>query len=279
MIEIVFPEPTDPDWQEWCQECKNATQVVVQQVEDGQKPTITDLYKDDRMKQVYKSADGPFHGKCAYCESNVLVDQPGDIEHYRPKGRVVDRSGKPIRMNAPDNGASIPHPGYYWLAYEWRNLLLACVDCNRPSSYKTEGRGIGKRDCFPVVAFRAIHPGEEEQEEPMLINPMHEDPEDHLEVDELGIVIPKTARGSACIDIFGLNVRTALVDARRECIANTIDQISLGSLAASHCQEDELSRRLVTLGRIRTGEAPFAAAGRMALRASRERLQRYVEEL
>jgi hypothetical protein len=42
-----------------------------------------------------------FDNKCAYCESRVLHVSPGEVEHYRPKGRVTED---------PD------HPGYYWLA-------------------------------------------------------------------------------------------------------------------------------------------------------------------
>src|SRR5262249_38675962 len=71
-----------------------------------------------------------FNGKCAYCESKFTVSQPGDVEHFRPKGRVVDDNFKPIRVQHPTKG-EIEHPGYYWLAYEWKNLLPSCADCNR----------------------------------------------------------------------------------------------------------------------------------------------------
>lgn len=63
--------------------------------------------------------------KCAYCEAPE--DEP-EIEHYRPKGRLTGRS----------------HEGYYWLCYEWSNLLPACHDCNKTGAkgnyFPIEGR-------------------------------------------------------------------------------------------------------------------------------------------
>ena len=136
MIKIDFREPTSEDWREWRQECDAARDELVDCVGKGQKPKITDLYKDPRMKEVYKSGEAPFHGKCVYCETNVAASHPGDIEHWRPKNRVTHESGRTIEIETED-GSTVQHPGYYWLAYEWRNLLFACEDCNRPSTAKT----------------------------------------------------------------------------------------------------------------------------------------------
>lgn len=279
MIRIIFPEPTDADWQEWRRECDEATEELVKQVEGGQKPEITDLYKDDRMKCVYKSPDAPFYGKCAYCESHIRVNHPGDIEHWRPKGRVSDESGKPTNVVTSDDGTSTVHPGYYWLAYEWRNLLFACEACNRISTAKTASRRIGKGNQFPVRDFRAVRPGEEEHEEPLLINPMDEDPSDHLEMDELGFLKAKTDRGQTCIDVFGLNDREPLLNDRAKCIRDTTLQLSLASLDAVRNNEEDVRRALAEFERIQTGVVPFSAAGRVALRSSKENLLRFADRL
>ena len=74
----------------------------------GQKPKVTDLYKDPRMKKVYKSEEAPFHGKCVYCETNVAANHPGDIEHWRPKNRVTDEKGRPIEIETED-GETVRH--------------------------------------------------------------------------------------------------------------------------------------------------------------------------
>ncbi len=63
-----------------------------------------------------------YHGKCAYCERYYKLD----VEHYRPKGAISDEMGNSLRSN-----------GYYWLGYEWSNLLPACISCNREG-----GKGI-----------------------------------------------------------------------------------------------------------------------------------------
>src|SRR5208283_4916879 len=60
------------------------------------------------------------HGKCCYCESHVRHTSPGTIDHYRPKAASQQRIGTPFIR-----------PGYYWLAYNWENLLFSCPACNQ----------------------------------------------------------------------------------------------------------------------------------------------------
>jgi hypothetical protein len=88
-----------------------------------------------------------FRMKCAYCESPLEFDRyKGDAEHFRPKGSVtvVDAGGVRTRPRCtlPD-GVEIEHPGYFWLAYDWRNLVPACSFCNS---------GTAKVDQFPAEA-------------------------------------------------------------------------------------------------------------------------------
>ncbi|WP_314961798.1 hypothetical protein [Bradyrhizobium cosmicum] len=67
-----------------------------------------------KAEGVKKRLEELFHGKCAYCESLYASQAPVDVEHYRPKGRVKDEHA---------------HPGYWWLASEWTNLLPASITC------------------------------------------------------------------------------------------------------------------------------------------------------
>ena len=274
MIKIDFQEPTSEQWQEWRQECDDARDELVKQVESGKKPKVTELYKDLRMQSIYKSQNAPFFGKCAYCESDVLVNQPGDIEHWRPKSRVTDEKGRAIEINS-GNGEKTPHPGYYWLAYDSRNLLLSCATCNRPSTSKISGRRIGKWDQFPVEDFRATIMGEESQESPILLNPVEEDPADHLEVDDEGFIIAKTYRGQLCIDIFGLNIREALLDARRKYINDTRWLIGLlinSIRSQQHNKNDAMGKLVEIVQDIKSGSAPYSACGRLILREFESKL-------
>ena len=69
-------------------------------------------------KEARPALNELFLNKCAYCESS-LIATGGEVEMFRPKLGAIgnDRSDK-----SPDH--------YWWLAYEWENLYLACRDCN-----------------------------------------------------------------------------------------------------------------------------------------------------
>ncbi|WP_375458501.1 hypothetical protein [uncultured Enterovirga sp.] len=103
------------------------------------------------------------HGKCCFCE--VEIEHPymqRHVEHWRPKGAVKQDAAEPEL-----------YPGYYWLAYEWDNLFLACVVCN--SSYKST--------CFPLAdqSNRArSHHDSVDLEIPLLLKPDANDPDEHL---------------------------------------------------------------------------------------------------
>lgn len=171
------------------------------------------LYKDVSIKEALEKL---FLGKCAYCESRYAGIHPVDIEHWRPKAEVtIDDQG-----NA--------RYGYYWLAASWENLLPSCIDCNRTRKHKdfVENREvkIGKGNWFPLAndAHRAGAEGEESNEEPLLINPCQDKPEEYLEFHAEGFVKAKldngnqpSAKAKASIQCYALN-RTELVLDRRE---------------------------------------------------------------
>jgi len=57
------------------------------------------------------------HGDCCvYCNSPLLRNDRGDVEHFRPKGAIKEDAA---------------HGGYWWLAYSFENYLLGCSLCNR----------------------------------------------------------------------------------------------------------------------------------------------------
>jgi hypothetical protein len=184
-------------------------------VENGEKPKFSEQLYKGMKKDVYVNPQGPFHGKCAYCDQPITKphNQPGDVEHFRPKGRVMNEDGTLVLV--PDNGGTREHPGYYWLAYDWRNLLPSCNGCNRMQNDPNSETMVGKGTVFPVRDFRALCPGEETREEPLLLHPVFDDPADHMEMDSTGVLAFRTDRGKATEGIFGLNVR-GLPEARKE---------------------------------------------------------------
>jgi uncharacterized protein (TIGR02646 family) len=157
-------------------------------------------FKIYRHRSVKEALVQLFYGKCAYCEVKVGISAPIDVELFRPKASVVE---------SPD------HPGYWWLAMVWENLLSSCADCNRVRLQ--EGVRTGKANRFPLMdeTKRAFTPDADiSKEEPLLLDPCNDHPEEHLVFDETGRVVSDTDRGNVTIAVVGLN-RPFLVEARR----------------------------------------------------------------
>jgi uncharacterized protein (TIGR02646 family) len=136
----------------------------------------------DKLKTIYKC-------KCAFCETNTHAGAHKDVEHYRKKIH------------------------YYWLGYEWTNLLLSCQICNRDF----------KGTLFPLEndAQRiANHPlsvsGEFDRtqchilsdnfkaEKPLLLHPAIDNPKEHLKFLPDGLIEGLTQKGKISIDVYGL---------------------------------------------------------------------------
>ncbi len=151
------------------------------------------LYRSTSVKNALQRAQ---YDKCALCESKVTHIAYGDVEHFRPKSAYRQNPAEPLAR-----------PGYYWLAYEWSNLLFCCQLCNQRF----------KRNHFPLTipGRRAIsHNDDIAHEEPLLIDPAVEDPTKFLEFRENLIhAIGGNARGERTIEVFGLN-RKELKDIR-----------------------------------------------------------------
>lgn len=170
--------------------------------------------------KAYKDADvvaalrTMFNKKCAYCEFHYAAGGPEDVEHFRPKGAIVI-NGK------------LEQPGYYWLAADWDNLLPSCIDCNRKrkKEFAVGGKKVsGKANLFPVAdeGRRWRNHGRKNREEPLLLNPCEDDPEQHLEFLDKGLVRPvegldgtPSRKGEASIEVFGL-IRRDLVEQREK---------------------------------------------------------------
>jgi uncharacterized protein (TIGR02646 family) len=167
-----------------------------------------------------------FHFKCAYCESEYGATQPVAIEHFRPKGRikVSDKETRPR--------------GYYWLAASWGNLLPSCTDCNSARRHPINGKPaqlLGKGEQFPlfVEARRATNEGGEKHERPLLLHPFLDDPDEHLEFIDEGVVRARkrgtraSRKGTASIRVFGLE-RPRLVqmrEARQKLVRKQVERV------------------------------------------------------
>jgi uncharacterized protein (TIGR02646 family) len=151
------------------------------------------IYGDPLVKQALREMQ---HNKCCFCEACVPHISSGDVEHYRPKaGFRQEQEGE------------LERPGYYWLAYDWENLLFCCEICNRRH----------KRDLFPLADPRSrarSHHGAIAQESPLFVNPAAEDPAQSISFnEEVPLPVAGSARDAATIRAIGLD-RPALNERR-----------------------------------------------------------------
>lgn len=125
---------------------------------------------------------------CCYCESYAHPGS-GAIEHHRPKSGV--------RGEAP----------YWHLQTDWRNLYWACPVCNRykANRFPQMGQTLPNHPYLETVEF----------EEPGLLDPCRDDPDQHLRFEESGSVIGISTRGDITIKLLDLN-RRQLIQTRRE---------------------------------------------------------------
>jgi uncharacterized protein (TIGR02646 family) len=192
-----------------------------------------------------------FHGKCAYCETSYGATQPLNVEHHRPRSGALALDG----AFSPDH--------YWWLAYEWENLLPVCLDCARAKGTR-----------FPVAKERAHDPQKGPDllaEEPYLLDPRLDVPEEHIAFAEDGTAVPRTERGRVTIETLGLN-RTGLVPQR----ANVLMQMKAEweTLADSGELDQGAIERMLDPTR------PFAAMTRQFVAAwTRERDSELVDQV
>lgn len=135
--------------------------------------------------------------KCCYCENRFRYRADLHVEHFRP------RSG--VRQTHFQKNDELP--GYYWLAYDWENLLLSCGACN--CTYK--------RTLFPLANPKKrarSHRDDVTKERPLFVNPVAQEPRRHIRFDR---DLPRgiTSRGRMTIDGIGLR-RSELTEARLE---------------------------------------------------------------
>lgn len=190
----------------------DAKEVLLKIAQTGNKKLISDrIYKGEKTEKgqklflVRNKLRSLYYQKCAYCESKEFKPE---VEHYRPKGDVTGDS---------------THLGYYWLCYEWSNLLPACHNCNT---------GTGKMNQFPIVGKRVYSPSFNTtdeldlekckaynspliDEQPLLFHPEIDHPEKFFKFDQLGNIEGIGNRGINTVKICELD-RQQLITNRKK---------------------------------------------------------------
>lgn len=142
-----------------------------------------------------------YHDKCAYCECKEFDPQ---VEHYRPKNRVTSARG---------------HTGYFWLAFEWSNLVSTCFDCNKIGKGKGNrfpliGGEVNRVSQAPALNGNTLDPAQIRPdqpplstERPYLLHPEIDQPEQFFSFNNKGEIkgIDTDERGKMTIKICNLN--------------------------------------------------------------------------
>jgi hypothetical protein len=195
-----------PTWKEWKRKAGKAAKELTEDIRKGNPINFkVVVWKTLKHFLVYL-----FHGKCAYCEGRYRAGSPLDVEHYRPKAEVtLNRQRSSIVKIVNHNDDEVTHPGYYWLAYDPQNLLLACEICNREE----------KKNQFPIRGPRACCPDDSLDDElPLLLNPYRvKKLAGHFQVfdEKSGFLEGISEEGKRTIEVCGLH-REDLVIARQE---------------------------------------------------------------
>lgn len=229
-------------WDAWSENAREKTDDYLRRRENGEICTFNAGVWSDLKAWLLRNV---FHGKCAYCEVKVSGGFFGDGEHYRPKGNVTVSEGGRKRRVALGSGDD--HPGYFWLAYDWENLLPSCARCNN-----------AKSDQFPVAGTYVTAPPPktkvlESSEKPLLIHPYFDDPSRYLRFGKAGVVtaIDGNARGKTTIEVLGLD-REDLMEERWTAQAQALQSM-----------ESEIGRMLTV-----EDVSDERAAGHMGLQAA-----------
>jgi uncharacterized protein (TIGR02646 family) len=144
------------------------------------------IYGDDTVKSQLITEQ---HDKCCFCEGKFSDNSFGDVEHFRPKGAYKVRGAN-----------KNTYPGYFWLAYDWNNLMYSCEKCNRKH----------KLNNFPLnqEVTRKTDPNNPNllaNEDCLLINPIEENPGLFIEFkEEVPVSINGNLKGTTSIKYYGL---------------------------------------------------------------------------
>lgn len=141
---------------------------------------VSDIYNSDIVRDGLEYVQ---KNKCCYCETKSTRSN-SDVEHFRPKAAY----------SSSFKGKSL-YPGYFWLAYDWSNLFLACQVCNQ----------IFKNDFFPIEkeSTRAqLNNFEIKNEVSLFVHPSEDEPEDEIEYKE-SVPFGKTKKGKNTIAYLG----------------------------------------------------------------------------
>ncbi|MBU3025907.1 hypothetical protein [Zobellia galactanivorans] len=190
------------------------SKVITSLSEKGKHKFSTSYYASNIIKSKLSQI---YNNKCAFCENDTTAGASLQVEHYRPKAKVTE---------------DVNHPGYYWLGYEWSNLLYACSKCNRSKANFFPIKSTGTRITSPCFISTGVIDYDKSRtyfvdylkEEPLIINPEVTCPRKHITFLPTGKIKGNTDEGKETILKCKL-YRNPLVIARKKLISDVLFEL------------------------------------------------------
>ena len=204
------------------------------------KPLYNDRYKQQDIKAALKII---YNNKCAFCEQRI---EQSHIEHYRPK-KV-----------------------YYWLAFSWDNLILACPTCNQHKGINFEITGISITFVNTNVNIQNIHNSSANYdllEKPKMVNPEINDPSNMIKFHKNGLIESDDERFAYTIETCKIN-RADLNDQRRTLLNIFKEDIRSVLLENTDPKDQKIGLETIVSKFVRdslSSESPFLAFKRFAI--------------
>ncbi|MDQ1150502.1 uncharacterized protein (TIGR02646 family) [Sphingobacterium zeae] len=156
------------------------------------------IVKKYSKPDVKKALSQLYNHKCAYCEQKTDLT----IEHYRPKTK------------------------YSWLSLEWSNMLPVCYNCsrNRTDKFLIKGKEINMAQIQFVDNSLIANMPIFKNEQPLLLHPEVDSPENHISFDSNGNAVGRTEKGRYTIDVYSLN-RDLLIQKRSSIVSTLQDEL------------------------------------------------------
>jgi uncharacterized protein (TIGR02646 family) len=218
--------------------------------------------------------------KCWYCETkNIRADF--HVDHHRPKNKVKNE-------NYDDESE-----GYWWLAFDCKNLRLACSYCNCLHT-GTDGIARGKSDRFPLLSgsCRASSPDSNiDDEMPLLLDPTNRSDPSMLWFIDDGRAFPRFSeddgvpylRAVITIDILNLN-DVKIVEERKKLSNHCMRLMKRGDKAfeqyknGSPAAKKEFEMIVQEMNELTQPSSEFSATARACFRGSSRKWVREVTQ-
>ncbi|MBK9535585.1 MAG: TIGR02646 family protein [Flavobacteriales bacterium] len=135
---------------------------------------------------------------CAYCEA-PLNEKTVHIDLYRP-------------VKVEPNEQVGDH--YWWLLFDWQNMLPICNECSfaKGAQFPIAGKRVPIKHADDQPRGSAL-----EKEEPYLLNPYEDDPEEYFDYSSNGMIKPRSTlghmqkrRAEVTIETLDLNRKSAI---------------------------------------------------------------------